>query len=57
MKDVWEESNVEVKKINKKKIIITTVVAILVVFIIVLVGLYLSNEQARDWIDSKFSLI
>lgn len=51
MKDVWEESNVEVKKINKKKIIITTVVAILVVFITVLVGLYLSNEQARDWID------
>lgn len=51
MKDVWEESNVEVKKINKKKIIITTIVAILVVILLVTIGVYLSNKQARDWID------
>ena len=54
MKDIWKEETVEgVKKVNKKKIAITIVVSIIVVAIIVVVGLYLSNRQAREWIDKN----
>ena len=51
MKDVWEEVEPKVKKINKKKIIITTVVVIVVVAIIIIVGLYMTNREFRDWMD------
>lgn len=51
MKDVWEEVEPKVKKINKKKIIITTVVVIVVVAIIIIVGLYMTNRNFRDWMD------
>ena len=51
MKDVWEEVEPKVKKINKKKIIITTVVVIVVVAIIIIVGLYMTNREFRDWTD------
>ena len=51
MKDVWEEPESQVKKINKKKIVITSIVAVLIVFLLVVIGLYLSNKQAREWID------
>lgn len=54
MKDVWKEAEEGVvKKVNKKKIIITTIIVIIVVAIIVVIGLYLSNKQAREWIDKN----
>lgn len=49
MKDYWEES-IE-KKMNAKKIIISVVVSILIVAIIVLVALYITNKEFRNWID------
>lgn len=51
MKDVWEEVEPKVKKINKKKIIITTAVVLVVVAIIIIVGLYMTNRNFRDWMD------
>ena len=54
MKDIWKENMVEgVKKVNKKKIAITVVASIIVVAVIVIVGLYLSNRQVREWIDKN----
>ena len=54
MKDIWKEEAVEgVKKINKKKIAITILIVIIAVALIVIVGLYLSNEMVRDWIDKN----
>ncbi len=49
MKDYWEEP-IE-KKMNAKKIIISVVVSILIVGIIVLVALYITNKEFRNWID------
>ena len=49
MKDYWEEP-IE-KKMNAKKIIISVVVSILIVAIIVLVALYITNKEFRNWID------
>lgn len=51
MKDVWEEVEPKVKKINKKKIIITTIVVVIAIAIIIIVGLYMTNRDVRDWID------
>ena len=52
MKDIWKEENIEgVKKVNKKKIAITIVSSVIVVLVIVVVGLYMSNREVRDWID------
>lgn len=49
MRDYWEEP--EKKKINAKKIILSTTISILVVAIIVLVSLYITNKEFRNWID------
>ena len=52
MKDVWkEDTQIELKKINKKKIIVTAIIVIIAVFVIVVIGLYVSNRKAREWID------
>ena len=52
MKDVWkEDTQIEPKKINKKKIIVTAIIVIIAVFVIVVIGLYVSNRKAREWID------
>ena len=51
MKDVWEDIEPEVKKIDKKKIIITTIVVVIAIAIIIIVGLYMTNRDVRDWID------
>ena len=53
MKDVWMDVQTEDKKINKKKIAIIILIVILIVFSIVVIGLYVSNSQARDWIDKN----
>lgn len=54
MKDVWKEEFEEgVKKVNKKKIIITILIVILVVATIIIVGLYVSNKQIREWMDKN----
>lgn len=53
MKDVWEEVSTQDKKINKKKLIITIIVAILVVLSVVVIGVYYTNKQAREWIDKN----
>ena len=49
MKDYWEEP--EKKKINAKKIVISILISILVVAIIVLVALYITNKEFRNWVD------
>ncbi len=49
MRDYWEEP--EKKKINAKKIILSITISILVVAIIVLVSLYITNKEFRNWID------
>lgn len=53
MKDVWEEVSTQHKTINKKKLTITIIIAILVVLLIVISGIYYTNEQAREWIDKN----
>lgn len=51
MRDYWEETETENKKINTKKIIISIVISILVVAIIVIVALYITNIEFRNWVD------
>ena len=51
MKDYWQETTE--KKINKKKILILILISILVIGIIVIVSLYITNKDAREWIDTK----
>ena len=54
MKDIWKEENKEgIKKINKKKIVITVIISIIAVALIIIVGLYLSNRQVREWMDKN----
>lgn len=53
MKDVWMETQTEEKKINKKKIAITIAIVVITVVTIIVVGLYTSNRQVREWIDKN----
>lgn len=55
MKDIWIESEVgkKDKKINKKKLIITSIIILIVVLCIVVIGLYCTNKQCREWIDKN----
>ena len=54
MKDIWKEENKEgIRKINKKKIVITVIISIIAVALIIIVGLYLSNRQVREWMDKN----
>lgn len=55
MKDIWIESEVgkKDKKINKKKLIITSIIILIVVLCIVVIGLYGTNKQCREWIDKN----
>ena len=54
MKDIWKEEKEEgIRKINKKKIVITVIISIIIVALIVIVGLYLSNKQVREWMDKN----
>ncbi len=53
MKDVWtqEEITPTKRKINIKKVIIITVAIIAIVTGIIVIGIYNTNRQARNWID------
>lgn len=51
MRDYWEEPKNKNKKINEKKIIVSIVISIFVVAIIVIVALYMTNNEFRNWID------
>jgi len=53
MKDVWIEPEIEPgkKKINKKKIAITTAIIVVIVLTIVVIGVYNTNKQTREWMD------
>lgn len=52
MKDYWNDK-VPVKKLNKKKISITIYILILIIVLIVLFCLYISSQDARNWIDKN----
>ena len=53
MKDVWMETQTADRKINKKKLIITISNIVIIVFAIILIGLYTSNKEIREWIDKN----
>ena len=39
------------RKINKKKIIITIAIALIIILFIVLIALYISQREVRNWLD------
>lgn len=53
MKDVWTQEEImpTKRKINIKKVIIITVAIIAIVTGIIVIGIYNTNRQARNWID------
>lgn len=53
MKDVWMDIQTEEKKINKKKVTITVIISLLTVISIVVIGLYTTNREIREWIDKN----
>lgn len=52
MRDYWGEEPLE-KKINKKKIIILIVIVALILALATFMIIYISNENAREWIDKN----
>lgn len=53
MKDIWIETAKKEKKINKKKIAILTIIIVLIIAAIITIGLYSTNDKAREWIDKN----
>lgn len=54
MKDVWiEEDNPTKKSLNRKKLIITILIIVAIVTGVILIGVYNTNRQARNWIDKN----
>lgn len=53
MKDVWTQEEIipEKRKINIKKIAIITAIILITVILIIVIGVYNTNRQARNWID------
>ncbi len=51
MKDYWEEPDVKSKQINTRKIILSVIICIFLVAMIVIVALYITNNEFRNWID------
>lgn len=53
MKDVWTQEEIipEKRKINIKKIAIITAIILITVLLIIVIGVYNTNRQARNWID------
>ncbi len=53
MKDVWTQEEIipEERKINIKKIAIITAIILITVLLIIVIGVYNTNRQARNWID------
>lgn len=55
MKDVWSQEEVvpEKKKINIKKVTISVSIIVIIVMSIIVIGIYNTNRQAREWIDKN----
>ena len=51
MKDYWIEP--EEKKINKKKITIIIISSVTIIILAIIIGIYINNKEAREWIDKK----
>lgn len=53
MKDIWIDATNNEKKVNKKKIVILTIIIVFIVIAIITIGLYSTNDKAREWIDKN----
>ena len=53
MKDIWIDATNKEKKVNKKKIVILTIIIVFIVIAIIAIGLYSTNDKAREWIDKN----
>lgn len=53
MKDIWIDATNKGKKVNKKKIVILTIIIVFIVIAIITIGLYSTNDKAREWIDKN----
>ena len=53
MKDIWIDATNKEKKVNKKKIVILTIIIVFIVISIITIGLYSTNDKAREWIDKN----
>ncbi len=51
MKDYWQELESENKRINAKKIIISILISIFIVAMIVIIALYFTKNDFRNWVD------
>lgn len=53
MKDIWIDATNKEKKVNKKKIVILTIIIVFIVIAIITIGLYSTNDKAREWIGKN----
>lgn len=53
MKDIWIDATNKEKRVNKKKIVILTIIIVFIVIAIITIGLYSTNDKAREWIDKN----
>ena len=53
MEDIWNSQNEESKNINKKKIVILILMIIFIIFSIVMISLYIAQEEFRNWVDKN----
>lgn len=53
MKHIWIDATNKEKKVNKKKIVILTIIIVFIVIAIITIGLYSTNDKAREWIDKN----
>ena len=53
MKDIWIDATNKENKVNKKKIVILTIIIVFIVIAIITIGLYSTNDKAREWIDKN----
>lgn len=53
MKDIWIDATNKEMKVNKKKIVILTIIIVFIVIAIITIGLYSTNDKAREWIDKN----
>ena len=53
MKDIWIDATNKENKVNKKKIFILTIIIVFIVIAIITIGLYSTNDKAREWIDKN----
>lgn len=53
MKDYWSDDKQAIKKLNKKKVSITIYIFLIIIALIVLISLYVSSQDFRNWIDKN----